>query len=224
MMRIFLDIWHNDIFKSTALIVLGFILAQAEHLFASRRERRKAISRALAELLDVRYQFVATETLCRAMETLGPIPAQAKSQLRLVIDSFLPDWKELHSRYDESVTTLAGLDPLLAFRIRSKDLVRPYIQRVHAIMSQDAQAATALAPIFAQTTLDRVEPELKAAILKLALKRGLITWYKVRWALKRGASMADELNGFMKSFKAIIDTQAKAAGVASAAQPTSPTT
>jgi hypothetical protein len=42
------------------------------------------------------------------------------------MDGLVPNSDELHRRYDQSVSMVAGLDPVLAFERRSKDLIRPF--------------------------------------------------------------------------------------------------
>ena len=84
----------------------------------------------------------------------------------------LPKWDELHKRYDESVTTLAALDPLLAFQLRGqKDLVRPVMNMAHARMGQDPKAAALVGPIFQKNVTDRPEKVFVRAILKLKLQK-----------------------------------------------------
>jgi hypothetical protein len=201
----------GDALRSIALVLFGWILGQVERVFASRRDRRRAISTALTDLLETRHQYLGMELLFRSLETLGPIPEQAKSQLRVFVDSLLPDGKELHARYDQSVTTLAGLDPLLAFRFRSKDLLRPFVQRIHFIMSQDAQAAALLAPFLNQALAEEVEPGLNDAILTLAWKRGPLTWFLTRRALARPVEIPSALKNLLDSLKTTIEAQRQAA-------------
>jgi len=217
MVVVLLNFLQSDTVKAILLILLGFVLGAAEHVLSGRRERRKAISRALTDLLEVRYQFVGIEALCRELEALGPMPGHVKSRLRLAIDSFLPDWKEMHTRYDESVTTLSALDPILAFHLRSKDLVRPYIQRLDAMISQDAQVTSAIGPFLSQTLTSKVEPSLRAAISKMALRRGPLTGLKTWWALRQTGAVSEDLKERIESLKRIIEVQAKGTTAAAAA-------
>ncbi len=91
--------------------------------------------------------------------------------MRVAFDSILPKWDELHLRYDQNVTTLAGLDPLLAYRLRSKDLIRSLLTLLHSLMGKDAQAAAVMGPIMRTRLLSQVEPILDKSILALSRKR-----------------------------------------------------
>jgi hypothetical protein len=202
------ELLHNEGLRSVALVAFGWLLARADHFFAAREQRRKAIACALADLLDMRHQFLGMETIMRELATLGPIPEQIKSQLRVVFDSLLPAWPEVHTRYDQSVTTVAGLDPLLGFSLRSKEFLRPLMLKMHSIIAQDPNAAV-LAPIINMMFSDKVEPILDASILTLARKRGPLEWYRVRRALKTKDKTSDEIKQLLEPIKAAIESQNK---------------
>src|SRR5258708_30909921 len=141
-MKVISALIHDEAFRAVFLIVIGFLLAQLNSYFLQRGERKKAVSLALSELLEVRNQFVGLElTMEQVVNLAGSIPEHVKAQFRVTLDSFFPKWEEQHSRYDQSVTTLAALDPLLAYELRSKDFIRPILMTLHSIMSQDPQAA-----------------------------------------------------------------------------------
>src|SRR5258708_626283 len=98
---------HDESFRAVLLIVIGFLLGQLNSYFVARWERKKAVSRALSELLELRSQFVGLEQAVEQIGNLvGDFPEHEKSQLRVVFDSLFPKWDEQHSRYDQSVTTL----------------------------------------------------------------------------------------------------------------------
>src|SRR4051812_20334953 len=78
---------------------LGFLLGQVSGYFTARKERKKAISIALAELLEVRHQLFAVEEMTEKMTgLLGNVSEQQKSQARVVVTSLLPKWEETHAR------------------------------------------------------------------------------------------------------------------------------
>jgi len=187
------------------LIVIGFLLSQVNNLFADRRERKKAISSALSDLLEVRSHFVGLERIAEQIGNLvGSIPEHEKSQMRVTFDSVLPKWDELHSRYDQSVTTLAGLDPLLAYRLRSKDFIRPLLTLLYSLMGKDPQAAAVMGPIMKTKLVGKVEPILDEAILALAKKRNRLCWYRTKRLLKNEKQLPDGFIEFLESIKSAV--------------------
>src|SRR5262245_1259203 len=137
-MRTLLALTHDEWFRSVVNIVIGFFLAQLAGSLGDRRDRKKAASRALAELLELRHQLEITNSIREAVDEMitavGDIPRSEKSKLLLAIGTFLPKPDELHSRYDESVSALASSHPLLAYELRSKDLIQPLLTSLHSLM------------------------------------------------------------------------------------------
>lgn len=210
-MKTIAEILRSDSFKSAGLIVLGWLLGQAEHWFTEHRERRKALSRALADLLEIRHQLMGMEFALGEIGKLGQIPPQVASQFRLFSESLLPDWNELHRRFDESVTVVAGLDPLLGFELRSKEFIRPLLQRLHLVIAQGDPQAAIIGQAVNQSLFGEAEAALCDAILKVSRKRGPITWYRVRRALRPNEKLQEKVRKFMDTLKvAAAEVQAKA--------------
>jgi hypothetical protein len=201
-------IFHDEWFRSIANILIGFLIAQLTGYSAERRERRKAASCALSDLLMVRHQLFGLEEIVENLGNIvGNVPEHEKSQLRVAFNSLLPKWEELHSRYDHSVTTLAGLDPLLAFELRSKDFILPTLNCMHSLMAQDPQAAALIGPIFKANVLDKIKPVLDKSLVSLAKKKNLLCWYQIWRFVKKGGRISDELAEFLKSIQAIVEKQ-----------------
>lgn len=209
-MKTISSILNNEAWRSVILVVIGFFLAQLKDFFAQRRERKEAVSVLLADLLEVRYQFVVMELLVAEIANIGSLPEQSKSQLRVALDSFLPKWQELHDRYDKSVTALARIDPLLSFQLRSKDSIRPILLNVHSIMSQDSQAATMMAPAIKNNLVNKGETALNESILKLAKRQSLRCWYRTRRKLRHSNEIPDNVRDAFDPIRAIIQAQIRA--------------
>lgn len=124
-------------------------------------------------------------------DSLGNVPEHQKSQIRVFINSLLPKWEETHSRYEPCITTLAGLDPLLAFHLRSKDAILPVLNWLHSLMGQDPTAASLIGPVL-KNLMKSTEPVLNKSILLLARKRGWICWFRTKRLLKRNETLTDE--------------------------------
>jgi hypothetical protein len=184
------------------------------NVFADRKERKKAASSALVELLEVRTHFVAMERVFEEINKLvgNNIPEHEKSQMRVVFESILPKWDELHTRYDKSVTTLASIDPLLAYYLRSKDFIRPLMVFLHSLMGKDPQAANVMAPILKANLVSKIAPEVDKAILALAKRKSLVCWYQTKRLLKRQEQLPEGFTEFLESIKAAIPVPNNAGG------------
>jgi len=194
-----LSMLNNDWIKSTVSLLVGWFLNAASPYITEQRERRKAISSALSDLLEIRHRFVSIESGFNALINLVPLPPdlhpglqpQIEALLRTKIASLMPDSQELSKRYNDSVSLVASSDPLLGFHLRSKDTAQPMFATLNSIVvqTQDMHAAAFLKllnPIF----LKEAEKGLSAMILELARRRGWWTCRKVRKLLASSSDIS----------------------------------
>jgi hypothetical protein len=205
-----------------ALIVIlsafvAFILGRMSGFFDARRERKKAISVALAELLEIRFQLTGTEGMIEQITcAVGNIPEHEKSQVRLVIASLLPERADLHKRYESCVSTIAPFDPLLAYVLRSKDHVLRIVNWLHSIMGQNPQAASWFGPVLKGLLTDAFQPVLDKSILRLARKKNWLCWYRTSRLLQRGKVMDEDAMQLLKPITDRMDLFKTAAAAVSA--------
>lgn len=211
-MKTLAAIVHEEWFKASITTVLGFLIAQVTGLLSQRGEAKKAASRVLTELLEVRHQFIALEHFSKILDDLtkliGNFPEHDKAKLLIAAESLLPKPDELHARYDQSVSALAPLHPLLAFELRSKDHIRPLLTTARSLMGQDPKAAALMGPLLKEKLISNLEPVLNKSILKLAWKKGVSCWYRTRRFLKQ-KEVPRELQEYLDSVKKIIEAQTK---------------
>lgn len=62
-------------------IVIGWVLQETSHSLAERRELRRTISLALADLWDIEHHFHALNFVFGKLGSLVTIPPQAKAQV-----------------------------------------------------------------------------------------------------------------------------------------------
>jgi len=196
---------HSDGFKYVVGIfvgwlgiVIGWVLQETSHSLADRRERRRAISLALTDLWDIEHHFHALNFVLEKLGSLVAIPPQAKAQVWVVFEQLiLPDPAELHKRYNQSVTTLASLDPVLGFRLRSKDLVRPLLTFLNSVAAQSPESAVVWFGV-QKPLLDQTNKALKDAVLELARGLGRGTHRRVLKRLEHSADVPKELDDWLK--------------------------
>ncbi|MBK6911327.1 MAG: hypothetical protein IPH10_10440 [bacterium] len=95
----------------------------------------------------------------------------------MTIGKILPPMPDLHQRLDEALRFVAGTDPDLAFRMRSKDQVESILSRWQAVVAEHIDDISAL------QTNELLEPlivnsaceTLDEAILELAKRHGKST-------------------------------------------------
>jgi len=205
-------------------IILGFGLNEASYLLRTRREDRRTISKTLAELLDVRHVLrflpLTVETLKKILP--GPIAAHDEVMLRNVLQAFVPNSEGMQKRYEDAVSAVSAFLPLLAFDLRSKDMVGPLLGHLRSTLPIEPGAA----PFWLKMEDEVVEfslPKLEELIHELAKLHGRKTSKEVDTLLKKPFEPPMEFENFLKeSFAAMAAAAQTAPGIDANAQPTPP--
>lgn len=179
-------------------IVIGWVLQETSHSLSERRERRRAISLALTDLLEIQLHFRAIDTMIEKVSQLTVLPEQARAQVWLVFERFLPDSTELHKRYNDSVSVVASLDPKLGFQLRSKDLMRPLFSFLNSVAAQDAKAA-ALWLSVQKPLMQETYRALSNAVDELAKEHSRSTHRWVRERAARANEVPKEVEQWLNS-------------------------
>lgn len=102
-------------------VLLGSVLSGIGFHFKARQERSRIIALALADLLEIRHRMVGVELILGRLFSLKLLNIEEGPLFRNIFESLLPDDPALSARYDNAVSLLAGIDPVLAFTLRSRD-------------------------------------------------------------------------------------------------------
>jgi len=127
-----------------------------------------------------------------------------------VMPQLFPRMNDVYARYDAAVTALAGLDPLLAFVLRSKDLLGILPGLSATIATADEQAA-AMLPQIGDFLMSKAIPALDKAALLLAWRHSTVTWIRTRRKINEKLDLA-ELTALLKSLKPAATVGGAAAG------------
>lgn len=172
-------------------VVLGSALTGLSTYFKDRKERRRIIATALADLLEVRHHLVSREVVIRAIQSQTGIQPEWLTQIRSAIDTLAPLDTGIHQRYDAAISLLAGVDPILAFKMRSKNLAPSLLAKIRTRAPEAADG----------TLLDKAESDLMAAVaptldlavLALARKHSFFTARQVKSILTRSTALPPEV-------------------------------
>ncbi|HEY2496113.1 MAG TPA: hypothetical protein VGK24_03510 [Candidatus Angelobacter sp.] len=202
---------NNDWFKSTAALVIGWLLSAINPYLSERRERRKAIARALAELMEIRHRLGIVEY---AMDTIGKvvnIPPEAEMQVRIIFQTLFAKLQQVGQQYAESVTLVKSIDPVLGFKLQSKDELQPMLNNVFALIAQanDPQAAAVWKSINL-VILKEAETDLSELIKKLAMKRSIWTRWRVNKMLSQNRPLPKGADAILEILRAEAAKQAPA--------------
>ncbi|MGM9482916.1 hypothetical protein ACS5PN_17105 [Roseateles sp. NT4] len=171
-------------------VVLGGALTGFSALRKARAERQRLIASTLADLLEVRFHLIRMNGLTTLVRQRKLAPDALLPHLRNIVESMSPIDAGLNERYSEALTTLAAVDPLLSYSLRSKNTVPSLLHAIRtAAVTQNVELAEFEA--FETALLSASIPALDAALIGLA---GNHSWRLRRRvaALIRGSAQLDE--------------------------------
>lgn len=182
-------------------VALGWGLNQCGQWLVFRRDERRAIGRALADLLEVRHRLLAIPEALGAMTSKLGMPSDVRTPLKVIFGALFPPDEGLTKRYEESVNLVAGTNPILAYRLRSQDMVGPYLQHLRALAAQDGPQSMALFAAMEDHLLRHLTPHLERLIRELAKRHGWRTQWETNRRLKEPFEVPEE---FWQAIKAAI--------------------
>ncbi len=177
-------------------VVLGGFLTGIGAYMRARAERKRLIARALSDLLEIRHHIVGIDVVLREINRRVKVPEEAIPVLRTVIDTIMPIDEDVHKRYDEAVSLLAGLDPLLAFSMRSKNTVPRLLALMRELSATSGATPSQIEPL--ETMLrSAVTPALDSAVLELARHHSFMTNRRIKKLVAAAGQVPPELTAFL---------------------------
>lgn len=160
-------------------VIAGAFLTGIGNLWNARVERKKLIAIALADLLEVRHHYVSIDTVINYFRNHGKVPIELLPQLRTVLAQVIPLHENVHERYESAISLLAGIEPLLAFEMRSKNIA-PKFQELVRGLTTDAGGVPAEVEMIDAALSSAIIPILDEATIRLAANHSLKTKRKVK--------------------------------------------
>jgi hypothetical protein len=202
---------NNEWFKSTAALVIGWLLSAINPYLSEHRERRKAIARALAELMEIRHRLGVVEYAMDMVGKVVNIPPEAELQIRVLFQPLFAKLQQVGQQYAESVTLVKSIDPVLGFKLQSKNELQPMLNNFFTLVAQanDPQAAAVWKRINL-VILKEAESDLNELIKKLALKRSIWTRWRVNKMLTQNRPLPKGTDAILEILRAEAAKQAPA--------------
>ena len=188
-------------------VVVGWGLNQFGQWFVFRRDERKVIGRALTDLMEIRHRFLAIPKTVELMAAKLNLPAHTHIPLTVALGSLFPQDEGLAKRYAESVSLVSGMNPILGFRLRSQDMVGPFLHQLRQAALQDSPQAITMFTTIEEKLIHHLSPQLSSLILELAWEHGWRTWWRTRARLRRPIEMPED---FWDSLSASVAQQPQA--------------
>jgi hypothetical protein len=196
---------------SLATGLVGWLLNELSHRRREVAGDRRAVSRALADLLEIRHQTVGLKALLDEVTKHFQLPANVMSLVLPYVHQFWPNTDDLSRRYNEAVNAVAAADPFLGFQLRSKDEVTRLLKTLQQLSSQD-QKATQLWAELQAILLDLIKSPLDDIILDLAKQHGRRTSKSIRKYLAEPIAESKELKEYFAKVESILTAAGQPSG------------
>ncbi len=183
-------------------VILGSGLTALGAYLRERKERKRTIAVALAELLEIRHRLVAADIIFTQIRTRVEVPEEVMPALRNLFDSLVLLNDGADERYNNAVSLLAGIDPLLAFSLRSKNI----LPRVLASLRTLAIGSGANLKEFesVESTLRlAVVPNLNKAALDLACHHSWLTKRRIQKHIAQCGELPPEVSQLLDQLKSL---------------------
>jgi hypothetical protein len=177
-------------------LIIGWLLNEFSQRLRMRSSDRRAIARALADLLEIRHQTFGMKAILDEFGKRYNLLNNFQLILSNFFVNFLPSTEELHKRYDNTVDAVASADPVLGYQLRSKDILDPWLRTLRTVASNDATVSN-LWPQFESQLMQMIKSPLEEAIRKLSRQHGLRTCLRVNRILKRPFSLDKEIEEYL---------------------------
>jgi hypothetical protein len=174
-------------------VALGWGLNQGGQWLIFRRDERKAIGRALADLLEIRHRLLAIPKAVEAMSAKLGMPTGAQAPMKVAFGVLFPSDQGLTKRYEEAVNLVAGTNPILAYRLRSQDLIGPFLHQIRALALQDGPQSVTMFATVEDHLYRQLTPHLERLIRELAKQHGWRTWRETSRRLTEPFEAPEEL-------------------------------
>lgn len=174
-------------------------------MLRGRRERKRTITTALSDLLEVRHRIFAFDFAIREIGALTKIQPEIIPAFRNQLEGLIPIDSDLDSRYNDAVTVLAGADPVLAFRLRSKNLLPGMLKILRTIAAGNREGLAEFER-FEAILKSAAIPKLNLAVVELAKAHSFHPASQVRRLIKDTESSSHEVRDILAKFMPSINS------------------
>lgn len=173
-------------------VLVGASMTGIGQMYKARQERKRIVAMALNDLMEVRHRIVSLNLVFKHFQEQSDLPTESIPHLRNLMDHLLPLDEKLDSRFDEAVTLLAGIDPVLAYELRSKNQLPRFINKIRLIAANAGEDLAGFEQL-ERGLIEVVTPVLDEAVLHMAGYHSRHTRNEVKKILENSRDIASEL-------------------------------
>jgi len=178
-------------------VVVGAVMTGFGQIYKVRQERKRVIALALSDMLEVRHRVVTLNAALKYFQMHGNLPSVSMPHFRNFLDHIIPLDDKLDARFGEAVTLLAGMDPVFAFDLRSKNLLPQFINKLRLVATA-AGEDLARYEAFESKLIEVLTPKLDEAVLRIAKYHSSKVYREVQAVVARKDNIEESLSPLLK--------------------------
>jgi hypothetical protein len=179
-------------------VVVGAVMTGFGQLYKARQERKRVIALALSDLLEVRHRIVSLNAAIKFFQAKGNVSSVSMPHFRNLFDQIMPLDDKLDTRFDEAVTLLAGMDPVFAFDLRSKNLLPRFMNKLRLVATTSGDDLAKYED-FESSLIETLTPMLNEAVLRVAKYHSYKINREVKALVAKQANFGEDLLPLLKS-------------------------
>lgn len=185
---------YINTFLPLIALVIGFFLSRINKVFDFRADRKRIAGRVLADLLSIRHLLKGLDFQRRNTEEISKRVGINKEQRLLLhnqMRSYFFELASISERYLENLSSLAEADPLLSFRLRSKNKATTIIKYFKNEVGNDISTFEIYKNMESKIILEFIEV-IEEEIIEVASVHGFTTKRKINKYIQSPNDKAEE--------------------------------
>ena len=180
-------------------LMIGWMLNEYSHHIRARKLHRGALGKAVAELLEIRHQMLGVSIAMSHYKDKLTTNELVSPDVYNTMVGLLPDPDMIMKRYNAAIDIIAESDPILAYQLRSNDIVFNLAKIFSSINIHEGNVEKHLEAILS-SVYGNLMSEFETSIKLVALKHSISTWLKVINLFKSNhvAAVAEKFNKEIK--------------------------
>jgi len=172
-------------------LILGLFLNELSYIFRSSRENKKEVGLVISFLLDIRHQLNALKIILAELKKYFPQTPELEIQLRNILVNFFPQSDYFNQKFNESIDSVSKFNPLLGFRLRSKDQFIPIMQKLRNLSLAD-KSSTVLFNEMDNIISSKYVETIDEMLIELSKVHGIKTWFRMKKNLSKEYDITKE--------------------------------
>jgi hypothetical protein len=174
-------------------MILGWSLNELGHRFRATREEKKAYAKAIAELLEIRHNVVGVSNAFEQLRIKLEITEQDWSIAKEIFKDFLPKSDGIKQRYNVAVDLISEINPILGYKLRSKDLWVDIDSELETLLKLDPNLLQYKSDFLGMFN-ERVKTSVEKSLFELAKYHGWKTRFSMKKFLKKPIYQTEEFD------------------------------